>query len=230
MYVNPPDPDGYIRMEFDIVVTNDLISAIYNAPLVGSVFNFLTWLGTKWISFKMVIASHILSFMGFSNFFIESVEYFTTADNKPALKIIVRQDISPLLILIIGVAVGAVVAFIASGVIRDITRSWAQVETTRALISVYNEYTSLTSTVLDYCKTQQDPAKCVNEIMSTLTPPSTMVNSVADALNKIQNENNQLKTLLYILIVGVIAVALFTLWRTGTLSRVAGAVSGVLSK
>ncbi len=230
LYVNPADADGYVRIELDIVVTNDLLSMIYNAPLIGNVLSFLNWLGSQWINYNMVIASHILSYLGFSNFFIEKVEYFTTADNKPALRIIVRQDISPILVFVIGVVVGAVVAFIVSNTIRDITRSWAQVETTRALVDLYQQYVSLYGTVVDYCKTQQDPVRCINDVMSTITPPSTMATAVGQAVNQITNENNQLKTLMNIVIIGLVIVALFVLYQSGALSRIRGAVSGVLSK
>lgn len=225
LYVNPADSDGYVRVEFDIVVTNDLLNAIYNAPLISNIMSFLMWLGANWINYNMVIASHILSYLGFSNFFIEKVEYFTTTDGKPALRIIARQDISPLLVFVAGVAVGAVVTFIISNVIRDITRSWAQIETTKSLTDLYQQYVSLYGTIVDYCKTQKDPEKCINDITSTITPPSTMATSVGQAVSQITNENNQLKTVLNIMIVGLVIVALFVLWQSGTLTKIAGAVS-----
>jgi hypothetical protein len=155
---------------------------------------------------------------------IDKVEVVST--NPFIIRIYITQDLSPVLvgIIIVGAAVVSVIAIWIGGKnIVDIVQSFERTVAVTKVTEIYNNYTNLVNQAVDWCNSQYSnnpdmARKCIDEILSRITPPAT---SAIQSVKEIEELQSKLKTLeegfntmkMVAIIVGAIAVALLLVSR-----------------
>jgi hypothetical protein len=191
-----PSPDGYVHYYIDIKIDNQLLSWIFNTPVISQFADFILWLNINVESYLLYVTSRLLERIGLMNYRIDKVE--VVSKSPFTLRIYLSQDISTA--LLIGIIVGALAAgiligLIAGGYIVDIVYSIERIVALKITQETYNQYTDLVMKVIEFCNSKygnnpSDVQKCLDDLLSKINPPTT---STLNTITEIENLQKKIK-------------------------------------
>jgi hypothetical protein len=213
-----PSRDGYIHFYIDIKIDNDLLRWVFNTPSVSEFADFILQLSFKATGLTLYIATRILERAGLSDVRVDNVEVVSTS--PLVIRIYASQDPKTLLkaVIVVGlVAIGILIGLIVGGHVVDIVYSLERIVALEVSKQIYVQYTNLVAMIIDYCKNTYSGNnemidKCVNELLSKVTPPTmsalnaiTEIEKIQKEIKKLQEEISMWKTLVIVAAIIIIA-------------------------
>jgi hypothetical protein len=219
-----PSRDGYIHFYIDIKIDNDLLRWVFDTPGISEFAGFILQINLKIEGLALYVASKLLEKAGLSDYVVDNVEVVST--NPLVMRIYVSQDpkTAVLAVVIVGVlAAGILLGLILGGYIVDIVYSFERIVALKVTEQIYTQYTNLVAMIIDYCKStyadnKEMADKCIDELLSKITPPTVSAISAVSEIEKIQKEIKKLqeeismwKTL--VIVAAIIIIALIIAQR-----------------
>jgi len=196
--------DGF-TVKVTVRLDNALLNFLYGTPFISDVANFFTnnlvWLVNNAF---LPLARSISNALGIK-LEISKVEV-DTSQTPIRMTIYYDQDINPILLIVIGIGVGALITWLINGTVTEIVTTARVVITTWLGAQLASQNLTLKDKIFDYCKNSQNPVKCVDEMIRALKlnegdPNLTTITKLNEELNNAKKETEKWKS--YVWIAGI---------------------------